>query len=160
MNSETVKLENYLGKTTDVLANNNIIEILEKEITNSEEKISIREYRFTSNYFGIQPIHIHFSFDKDNLVKAISINFAGIMSELFYNEFIKIYDAPSRIFKMDKLKYESKTSLNHQNLTKREFSTKSVTFNQHPDFIIWKKEFYDIKIRFDYKIGVSNIMFM
>lgn len=107
---------------------------------------------------------LEINLDDNQMVKDISTAFPEIVDRIFYDKMIKYYGVPSNILAYDKLISESKSndfgagSFN-QNLSKRSFSLKEASFDEKPVFIIWKKEYYDIKMMFYYKEKITGLTF-
>ena len=73
---------------------------------------------------------------------------------------VEKYGEPFGIYIIDKLVAENKFE-NDSNwaTSKKQFSSKLVTFNETPDWIVWRNSNYEIIIRLDYKCNGTHIVF-
>ncbi|WP_347923174.1 hypothetical protein [Pontimicrobium sp. SW4] len=113
-------------------------------------------------YFGTQINSVSVTLDEKKLIQLITVKSISIVDKCFLDAFINTYNNPAHISKIDKLIYES-DSMNkdefHQKLRKRKYSTKEVSINETPDFILWEKQDYKIEIRFHYDYNATQIIF-
>ena len=128
-----------------------------------ENKLQTLKFNALKSFCGMCYNKVLFSVDESDKITLVSILFPEIMSQRSYLETIKIYGDPKAMFIYDKIIKEHKTENLvgfKQNLVKREFSTKPVKFQEHPQFLIWKKSDFEIKVHLHYEQNATRIMFM
>jgi hypothetical protein len=100
--------------------------------------------------------------NRDKIVESVSIIFIEVLDRIFYSEMIKYYGDPDNILAIDKLEQGSKSEAKNEDfnqiLAKSSYSTKEVAFEDKPVWIIWKKEFCEISMRFYYKENGTQII--
>ena len=142
---------------------------LEKEVVlkfgNMNQSQIELEFDKTKYFFGLSHKKIQISTDTSNKISLVSLVFAPLLNKQTFNAFVEYYGSPN-LFKEDTLisksdsKIETKTELGfHQNLSKKEFSTKLVKFEENPTWIVWQKKNYELIIRQDYNYNAVHVIF-
>ena len=88
-----------------------------------------------------------------------------LLSQETFDKMISFYGEPNRVLALDKLIKASKSEVKesndlgfHQDLTKKQYSTKSVTFREKPTWIIWEKENFELSIQQFYDYNETRII--
>lgn len=157
MNIEKIEFyENWLGKNKDELL----------PLGRFDFSGNTLNYLESVNFFGLIHNSVTISHDKSNNISLVSLVFPLLLNKQTFVALVAHYGKPNNLFKIDKLisksksKLASKTKLGfHQNLTKREFSTKAVKFEENPDWIIWKKKNYELSVRQDFEYKAIHVVF-
>lgn len=102
--------------------------------------------------------------DDNEKIKELYTAFPEIIGRFFYDNMITHYGLPNTILGHDKILNESKRdniyiSGFYQNLSKRSYSLKEVSFGEKPIIIIWKRQNFDIKMMFYYKENATQLAF-
>lgn len=151
------KLEKFIGKHID--------EVSDFRCVCSEDD---NYYSFNiesdSKFYGLVYYNLQVTINRDKIVETVSVVFNEILDRIFYNEIIKDYGYTNSILGFDKLINESKNeyfgeSGFHQNLSKREYSMKEVSFDDKPHMVFWRKSFYEIQMTFYYKENGTQLIF-
>lgn len=163
MKDKIIKFEKFLGKTINDILKIKTIEVKNNSFNKLNNSV-ITELKIDSKLFNSDCSLVQV-LQNNNKIQLISIFFISILNEKSLNILVENYSCPNSISKIDKLIYENDTIRSeekgyNQELTKREFSLKEVLFNEEPDFILWKKDKYQIEIRFDYKNKLTRIAFI
>lgn len=123
-------------------------------------------YLESVNFFGLIHDSFTISHDESNNISLVSLVFPLLLDKQTFEALVAHYGKPNNLFKIDKLisksksKLASKTELGfHQNLTKKEFSTKAVKFEENPDWIFWKKKNYELSIRQDFEYKAIHVVY-
>lgn len=150
-----LELEKFIGKHID--------EVLKlEEIEHEHEKFCTFKVKPDATFFEIQYFNLQTTINTDKIIESVSINFALILDRVFYDKMIKDYGIPNNILVLDKLISESKTERTgefSQNLTKRHYSMKEVSFEDKPFSVFWKKRDYQIEMTFHYEHNGTQLKF-
>lgn len=163
MKEKTINFIHYLGQPLEELLKNESLEIVKNKLSELEGYTpSVFKFEKKTEYFGAQINSVSVILDEKKVIQWITLTSVSIVNGCFLDAFVKKHDNPTHISKVDKLIYESKTTNKdrfHQQLRKREYSTKEVSLNEKPDFILWEKQDCKIEIRFHYKYNATQIRF-
>jgi len=163
MKEKTISFIDYLGKSVEELLKEKSLEIVKNGLSKLEGYTpSVFEFEKNTEYFGTQINRVTAVLDAKKHIEGITLLSASIVNGCFLDAFVKKHDNPTHISKADKLIYESKPTNKdgfHQRLRKREYSTKEVSLNEKPDFILWEQQDCKIEIRFYYKYNTTQIRF-
>ncbi|MCC1485526.1 hypothetical protein [Winogradskyella immobilis] len=114
------------------------------------------------DFYGLSYDEISIYSEKDDTINLISILLMNIINRSFFDNMIKKYGNPDVIAVEDELLKESKNeNLDEfkQNIIKREFAMKTVSFQDNPTLIIWKKQDFQINIRLHHEYNATRIIF-
>ncbi|WP_378184004.1 hypothetical protein [Aquimarina sp. SS2-1] len=117
------------------------------------------------NFYGMSYNVISVQRDDYQIVQSISIHFREVIDQDFYDNFIEVYGEPNHIHVIQKRtvisegKYVSDDGDFISNVRKSEVDVREGTFDEKPLFIIWNKEYYQIKAYLRHKQNISEIIF-
>ncbi len=103
----------------------------------------------------------HFNTDKKGTINRLAFTFSTLFSEEDLERVVMEYGKPSHCFALDtKMNDTTKEySEGKQKLRKREYTTKQVTMENNPLFVIWEKEEYTIEVLRKVKSNTTHITF-
>lgn len=151
------ELEKFIGKHIDEVSGFRCVYL-------EDDNYYLLKIESDSKFYGLVYYNLQATVSSDKIIETVSVVFNEILGRIFYNEIIKNYGYPNSILGFDKLINESKNEHVeeygfHQNLSKREFSMKEVSFEDKPHLVFWKKSLYEIHMTFYYKEKGTQLIF-
>ena len=157
------KFENFIGKDIETFKAINS-PLKHRDDLNKYYMFSEVGYEFYGKTYHNATI----TTDNENIIKDITIYMNGIVDKTFYDVFNNNYGAPSDILVVDYAKEVSRREEKREEKVEEELSAtakkvisfmKKGKFEDKPQYLIWNKKGYQIRIFLRYDIKMSEIKF-
>jgi hypothetical protein len=145
--------ESILGKKIDQL-----------DIKNDNNLMLVREHEYRLNselgfYHGKPIARLGFYTDIDEKITSINGMITLSIDKTFLESLVNTYGNPDYMVKPDNLMETKRVHVDKASMREGYGTTKKVTFEDDPLFIVWKKEEYELWIQPNYKKEYISITY-
>lgn len=133
-----------------------------ESITKINELNSEFIYTEPKDFFGMPHVKGRLIRNSLNQISMVSLVFGELLNQNSFEKMVMHYGEPTIVGAKDKLIFQSKTKAYGefgQSVSKREYSLKAVTFQENPIWIIWKKSYFQLSIRQDFRNKAIHVLY-